>query len=255
MSEGSEKAKGLQTVERALDVLYLFREYEGITLSFVAEKLNMSPAVAYRLLYTLTGSGFLRQERAGKRYYLGEKSLMLGYQAIRSQEIRQTAYPVMEKLKQRCGLDVYLTVSVDMQSLCVEKLDVEDDLQLSMRVGGIYPIHKGASNRPLLAFADEKARESYISSLKLGEEEKKKLEGEMEEVRKRGYDYTRGLLSPGLFAIGIPVFGMRNRLAGCISVGGYSVGMKEEKFDSYLKETAAAAAEISRLSGAEEQGM
>ena len=60
MNGGREKQKGLQTVERALEVLYLFREYEGITLSFVTEKLGMCPAVAYRLLYTLTDSGFLR---------------------------------------------------------------------------------------------------------------------------------------------------------------------------------------------------
>ena len=70
MNGGREKQKGLQTVERALEVLYLFREYEGITLSFVTEKLGMCPAVAYRLLYTLTDSGFLRMEKAGKRYYL-----------------------------------------------------------------------------------------------------------------------------------------------------------------------------------------
>ena len=139
---GQGKQKGLQTVERALEVLYLFREYEEITLSFVTEKLGMCPAVAYRLLYTLTDSGFLRMEKAGKRYYLGEKSLLLGYRAIRSQGLGQTAYPAMQTLKSNCGLDVFLTVRVDMQSLCVEKLDVEDDLQLSMKVGGVYPIHK-----------------------------------------------------------------------------------------------------------------
>ena len=251
MNGGREKQKGLQTVERALEVLYLFREYEGITLSFVTEKLGMCPAVAYRLLYTLTDSGFLRMEKAGRRYYLGEKSLLLGYRAIRSQGLGQTAYPAMQTLKSNCGLDVFLTVRVDMQSLCVEKLDGEDDLQLSMKVGGVYPIHKGASNRPLLAFTEEEEREAYCTSLGIPEVERQKLRKEMEMVKKRGYDYTRGLLSPGLFAIGFPVFGFRDRLAGCVSIGGYSAGMKEELFDFYLKETARAAAEISRLSGAE----
>lgn len=252
MGEGSEKPKSLQTVERALEVLNLFGKYEGITLSFVREKLDMSPAVAYRLLHTLTDSGFLRQERAGKRYFLGDKVLLLGYQAIRTQGLGQVAYPIMEELKNRCNLDVFLTVRADMQSLCVEKLDVEEDLQLSMRVGGIYPIHKGASNRPLLAFTGEGEREAYLLSLKIPEEERVRLREDLESVRRRGYDYTRGLLSPGLFAIGFPVFGMRNRLIGCVSVGGYSTGMREELFDYYIKETAGAAAKISRLSGAEE---
>ena len=81
MKEENDKSKKLQTVERALDVLYLFHKYNGITLSFVAEKMNMSTTVAYRLLYTLADSGFLRQEKASKKYYLGEKSLLLGYSA------------------------------------------------------------------------------------------------------------------------------------------------------------------------------
>ena len=71
MKEENDKSKKLQTVERALDVLYLFHKYNGITLSFVAEEMNMSTTVAYRLLYTLADSGFLRQEKASKKYYLG----------------------------------------------------------------------------------------------------------------------------------------------------------------------------------------
>lgn len=138
MKEENDKSKKLQTVERALDVLYLFHKYNGITLSFVAEKMNMSTTVAYRLLYTLADSGFLRQEKASKKYYLGEKSLLLGYSAIRSQELEKTAYPIMKRLMDKCGLSVILTSLTDMQSLCVEKIEAEDDLQLSMRVGGIY---------------------------------------------------------------------------------------------------------------------
>ena len=46
MKEENDKSKKLQTVERALDVLYLFHKYNGITLSFVAEEMNMSTTVA-----------------------------------------------------------------------------------------------------------------------------------------------------------------------------------------------------------------
>lgn len=252
MKEEKDKSKNLQTVERALDVLYLFHKYNGITLSFVAEEMNMSTTVAYRLLYTLADSGFLRQEKASKKYYLGEKSLLLGYRAIQSQELEKTAYPIMKNLVGKCGLGVILTSCADMQSLCVEKIDVEDDLQLAMRVGGIYPIHKGASNRPLLAYMEREKADTYIDSLDITEEEKDAMRREMEEIRKRGYDHTQGLLTPGLFSIGFPVFGMRNKLIFCISIGGYCFDMKEEQRRLYLHETRKAAAELSRLFGAED---
>ena len=88
--------------------------------------------------------------------------LLLGYSAIRSQELEKTAYPIMKRLMDKCGLSVILTSLTDMQSLCVEKIEAEDDLQLSMRVGGIYPLHKGASNRPLLAYMEQWYRESGL---------------------------------------------------------------------------------------------
>ena len=252
MKEENDKSKKLQTVERALDVLYLFHKYNGITLSFVAEEMNMSTTVAYRLLYTLADSGFLRQEKASKKYYLGEKSLLLGYSAIRSQELEKTAYPIMKRLMDKCGLSVILTSLTDMQSLCVEKIEAEDDLQLSMRVGGIYPLHKGASNRPLLAYMEREKADGYIEALDMKAEEKERLKREMEEVRRRGYDYTKGLLSPGLFSIGFPVFGIRNKLVCCISIGGYCFDMKEEQLTLYLRETGAAAGELSRLFGSDQ---
>ena len=63
MKEENDKSKKLQTVERALDVLYLFHKYNGITLSFVAVEMNMSTTVAYRLLYTLAARGFFKEEK------------------------------------------------------------------------------------------------------------------------------------------------------------------------------------------------
>ena len=68
----------------------------------------------------------------------------------------------MKRFMDKCGLSVILTSLTDMQSLCVEKIEAEDDLQLSMRVGGIYPLHKGASNRPLLAYMEQWYRESGL---------------------------------------------------------------------------------------------
>lgn len=245
-----EKGKRLQTVERALEVLYLFHEYNGITLSFVIKKLNMGTTVAYRLLYTLTACGFLRQEHESKRYFLGEKSLLLGYQAIKSQGMKEIAVPVMKQLEAACRLDVLLTVCADMKSLCVEKIDVGGDLQLAMREGGIYPLHKGASNRPLLAFAEADFREGYIRSLELSREDSRKLEADLEAVKEKGYDYTQGGLSQGLFAIGFPVYAMEQGLAACLSVGGCCFDMKEEQKNYYVGEVRTAAAHLSRLLGA-----
>ena len=83
----------------------------------------------------------------------------------------------MKRLMDKCGLSVILTSLTDMQSLCVEKIEAEDDLQLSMRVGGIYPLHKGASNRPLLAYMEQEKADGYIEALDRKRRRRKGLSG------------------------------------------------------------------------------
>lgn len=245
-----KKSERLQTVERALEVLYLFHEHNGITLSFVSEKLHMSTTVAYRILYTLTACGYLCQEDASKKYFLGEKVLLLGYRAIEGQELKNVAKPIMTALKEQTGFGVILTVCADNNSLCVEKLDESETLQLAMHVGSLYPLQKGASNRPLLAFMEEGKKEAYVNSLAMTTEEKKELLNQLAKISRKGYDYSSGLLTQGLFAIGFPIYGMNNRLMAALSLGGYSSSLKESEIDRYLEKTKLAAQSLSRLLGA-----
>lgn len=246
-----EKGSYLQTVGRALEVLSLFGECNGMTLSQLAERLGMSTTVAYRLLFTLCKDGFLEQDRETKKYTLGRKILLLGYRAMQSQDLVREALPLMEELSRLTGRNVMLTVRADWKSLCVEKVETEGELQLSMKARGIYPIHQGASNRPLLAYASEEERGTYIASLGLWEWEEEELRDVLKEIRKKGYDYSEGVLTPGAFAVGYPVFELGNRLAGVLSLGGYSGNLEPEKLETYIKETGKAAARLSRLLGAE----
>lgn len=77
MKEENDKSKKLQTVERALDVLYLFHKYNGITLSFVAEKMNMSglPAAVYT-----GGQRFLKAGKGKQEVLSGREEPAAGLQ-------------------------------------------------------------------------------------------------------------------------------------------------------------------------------
>mgnify|MGYP000076129469 FL=1 len=77
-----ETSSYLQTAGRALEILELIGSFPGLNLSEVARQCNMSTTVAYRLLYTLTVSGFLQQEPGGKRYFLGDKALLIGVRRL-----------------------------------------------------------------------------------------------------------------------------------------------------------------------------
>ena len=135
----------LQTVGRSLEILELIGSFPGLTLSEVARRCNMSTTVVYRLLYTLTASGFLQQEPGGKRYFLGDKALLLGAQSLDNREVKRIAQYYMWDYYERTGEHCILTIPCAGRSICIEKIGSIRDTSNSVRSGGIYPLHKGAS--------------------------------------------------------------------------------------------------------------
>lgn len=238
----------LQTVGRALEMLDLFSQETGISLSAAARALGISTTVAYRLLYTLSACGFLRQDDANKCYYLGDKAILLGYRAVQSLELRRVIHGILWEFYERTKYNVALTICCDGKSLCIEKLDVLLEPQPGvMFSGGVYPLHKGASNRTLLAFLPEDERERYIDSLPAGER------GPLREILKRvvwqGYDMSHEELTPGLYSVGFPVFGADNRLAAAFSINGRLDDLNDARLEEMIRQGRQVTARMSSALG------
>lgn len=106
----NETSSYLQTVGRALEILELIGRFPGLTLSELARRTGMNTTVIYRLLFTLSTVGFLQQEPGGKRYYLGDKTLLLGVQSLDNREIKRIAQYYMWDHYERTGDTCILTV-------------------------------------------------------------------------------------------------------------------------------------------------
>ncbi|MDU1910967.1 IclR family transcriptional regulator [Fusobacterium sp.] len=240
----------LQTVEKALDVLYLLSESNYISAKDVEEKMGMSTTAAYRLLSTLTSKNFLRRNENDKKYYLGEKILVLGYRAAREQKLTKILFPIMEKIRQELQVNVILTMNVGNKSFCMEKLEhnkYSSEIRIAMDKGGAYTLHKGGSNRTLLAFMPEEEKKQYITSLDITEEEKNELTQIMEKIKKEKYDYSHGTMTPELFSVGVPLFKSNGDILACLSIGGIHSSLTEEHRKNYINKLKAIGEQIQEM--------
>lgn len=247
--EEKENRSYLQTVGRAMEVLDLFSRASGLSLTSISRELHISTTVAYRLLYTMTSCGFLRQDTESKCYYLGDKAILLGYSAVQSLELRRVAHSILWDLYERTKHNVTLTICCDKKSLCIEKLDaLLSPLPGCMYPGSVYPLHKGASNRTLLAFLPTDQQEEYIETLPLAE--RGTVRAMIKLILQRGYDMSCGELTPGLYAIGFPIFGAGNRLIAALSITGYLDDFTDAQQTALVRQGRQAAARISNAMGA-----
>lgn len=99
-----------RTVERALDLLAVICDADGLTLSESSRAVDLSPSTALRLLRTLETRGFVRRSDDGA-YLPGSRIIQLGAQSLSSESLVLLCRPVMDQLVSETGESVYLSVA------------------------------------------------------------------------------------------------------------------------------------------------
>src|SRR4029450_11327677 len=87
-----------QSLERGLAILAAFTSEQPLLgVSDLSRAIDLSRSTAHRYIATLTKLGYLEQDAVTKRYRLGPRVLDLGFSALNSMELRQTAAPHPEQ--------------------------------------------------------------------------------------------------------------------------------------------------------------
>ncbi len=227
----------LQTAGRAMQVLMLFQNENYLPLSEIAARLEVSPPIAYRLVYTLAAEGFLYQDPATKQYGLGDKAILLGFCTAQRHEVKRVTSDMLWDFYEKTQCSIALTIPCVGQSLCILSiLSPATGKRTSMFEGGLYPLYHGASNRVLLAFMPKAHQERLIRSLGLPQEEEDQLRSDIKLAAERGYDLTMGTMTGGLYSIGFPIYNSGNQLSAGLSFGGLIEDISEEGLAHLIQE-------------------
>ncbi len=150
-------------IDRLLDILLLFEEgRESWSIDDIAQTLNLPKSTCYRLVRALQERGFL--EKSGtSNYQLGISFMRLIRVALSSdRDIRLMALPSMKRIAEVVKESVSLMRLMNKQVVCVESIEGQQSLRVSIQQGRTQPLHAGASSRVILAYLPEKDWEKYL---------------------------------------------------------------------------------------------
>jgi DNA-binding IclR family transcriptional regulator len=203
-----------------------FRRGEpALPLRELVQRSGYSKTTTYRLLTTLEAAGWLERDATGA-FRLTMRPFQIGSILLDSLDLRDEAPPVMRRLSLAVGLTAYLTIPAGTHAVCIERIDRGSGVRvMDLEVGGSQPLHLGAAPRALLAFNEDallpgllKAGLEARTPDSLATEEA--LRRDLAETRHRGYAISHADVTPGVAAIGAPVFDRRERAVAAISIGG-----------------------------------
>jgi len=242
---------GAQSVSRALAVLKSFSDAQPEWQpNELAEAIGLNISTTYRLLATLEREGLLTRRSDTRSYRLGPEMIALGGCALRSNNLRSVARPILQDLAQNTGEAATLEVLAGGRVIVVDETSGQHVVGMSQDVGTRLPAHATSTGKVLLAFAHadslgaalsaplEAITDQTVTNVSV-------LMKQLAEIRQRGYAVTSGELEDNFVAIAAPVFNYENDAIAALSVGGPNTRFSSHRVKAIVPELTGAARQIS----------
>jgi IclR family pca regulon transcriptional regulator len=221
MEKSAKDPEYLSTLERGLRVLRAFDEdHAEMTLTQVAARTGLSPAVARRCLHTLVEIGYVGQH--GRQFLLRPAVLTFGSAFLASMQIEQMVLPPLQHLRDQTGDSASLAVLSGRDILYVSHVSTDRRFRLAANVGTRYPFHATSMGKTLAAYVDAPTLETLLDGERSRFTERtltdaQALRDRLHLIRERGYDSALDELDYGIVSVAVPIFDKDKRVVAAIN--------------------------------------
>lgn len=198
---------------RGLAVLQAFnQEASEMTISEIAEILNVNRSSAFRLIYTLEASGYLRKASA-KTYALDSKVMELGFNSLSKLSLTDLATPIMKELRDQTQVAAHLSVLEGTHIIFIHNVQAIGAFTSTLQVGTRWPAHATVIGQYLLSSLPEnevRQRYSKFQDWKSFSERTpknlKELLARLDLVREQKFMVSWGHFNHDMAACAAPIF-------------------------------------------------
>lgn len=214
----------IESVDRALRLLLMFREHREVRLSGARDELRVGQSTAHRLMAMLVYHGFAVQDPATRAYRAGPALFEIGLSVVSNLDIRSEARPLLEGLAAATGETVHLGVLEGSEVRFVDAVESDLALRVSGRVGRRLPAHATSLGKAMLAaLSDDQVRALYpgealpvITDRTMAR--RCDLLTELDRIRARGYARNSEENELGVASTGVAVVHPVRGLLGAITI-------------------------------------
>jgi DNA-binding IclR family transcriptional regulator len=218
----------MRVLNKAVQIVDLLAtSRQGLRLKEVADSLGFDKATALRILRALESLDLARRDRQGC-FFIGNRILWWEAYQRQNLDFLTLVRSTLDRLRELTSETATFSVSISDRMVVVDQAMSFHVTSSRFGLGSTTSLILGASGKVMLAHMDRKVREKFLkeatwnSSKGLGLQERKRLETELEQYRKRGVVVTRGERDPNTTSIAAPILGPAREVLGVISVNGPS---------------------------------
>lgn len=237
------------SVEKAFRLLTaLDSQRPSMTLTQLAEAVDLDKSATQRFAHTLTRLGYLTKDPETKRFALSVKTLTLGYPYLRANQLVTRTAPYLLHLSNTTGERVNLTVLHETDIVIVSRFVSRDVLNPDITIGTRLPAYCTASGRAILSrLATAEVREILRrSNLKaytdLTVHRIPELLTVLESAAKQGYASVYGEFFQNDLSVAAPILDANGRSLGALNISTARPGFDPQQMEKEFAPLVVAAA-------------
>lgn len=250
MTEATPDRGGLEILDKADAVLRVLASRGEVSAAAISELVDEPTSSTYRLLTNLVALDFVEPGSRRGLFRLAVDVLRVGNLVEDRLDVRDAAGPHLRQLLAQTGATSFLCIRADDRAVCVERFEGRDVRSLALALGQSLPLHHGAAPRAILSFLPPSERSALVDRL-LATDPSPPSRAEVEDMigstRARGYAISDGDVTPGIAALGAPIFNHRGEVAAALSISGLRAQVLDTSPDPSSLVLAAASATSAAL--------
>ena len=222
----------ISSVDHALRIAAMLQLEGELTVSEVAERLEVARSTAHRLLAMLVYRDFAVQTES-RAYRAGPVLELAAHSQSTASRLRSLALPHMAELVEVVGESANLIIRTGDTARFIASVECTQALRVGNREGMVFPAHRLTGGLVMLADLGREqveavyAPERYVD--RPGERpDLRRLHRDLEKIRVNGFALNEGRSERGVVAVGRAV-----RDPEGVAVAGLSISMPSVRYDPH----------------------
>jgi len=241
---------GTQAVDRAARLLTeVVHSPDAVTFSQLAAATGLAKSTTSRLLLALERGGLVRRDAQG-RFRPGEMFVRYAWRGGAKAGLIGVAQPFLNRLGEATGETVNLGVANQGMVEQIAQVDSKYVIGAANWLGRPVPLHCAALGKVLLAYgAAELPQRRLEARTARTITSRAALQGELADVRRRGFAITDEELETGLVAVAAPVYHDGGAVIAALSVSGPATRLQPARVTEVATQCMAEARALSTVLG------
>ena len=249
----TDSTKKIISVTKALKILTLISQAkEGMTTTEISNALGQSASATYHILNTLRSEGFIRQDKASKKFYLGYALVRIAEKAKEQTPLQNLGRDILRRLTEVTQETSNLVILDGEQIEYIAQWESEQLLKMFTKLGARVPYGCTGGGKAIAAFLPAEEGRALVNSTRFQRFTENtcmtadELWKELEKTRRRGYAIDAEEREPGVTCIAAPVLNREGYPVAAISISGPTGRILRKGYKELASLVMEAAGEMSR---------